>query len=179
MYDIRTQRLGLRQWTEVDRDPFAMLNGDRESMKYFPSTMTREASDDLVDRIEKHFQNYGYGYYAVDELSSGQFIGFVGFGRPIFESFFTPCIEIGWRIYKDFWGYGYATEAALACLDHGFDHLGLDEVYAMTSVYNKPSERVMQKIGMVRIGAFDHPLILKGHRLERHVLYHIKKSTQL
>ena len=179
MYHITTRRLGLRPWKEEDREPFARLNGDPESMKFFPGTLSEEDSNALVDRIINHFNKYGYGYYAVDELSSGMFIGFVGFGRPKFESSFTPCIEIGWRIYKDFWGNGYATEAALACLDHGFDHIGLEEIYAMTSLYNKPSERVMQKIGMQRAGEFDHPLILKGHRLERHVLYHIKKSAQL
>jgi ribosomal-protein-alanine N-acetyltransferase len=177
MYVFKTPRLGFRKWKVEDRASFARLNGDEETMKYFPEPMTRKASDDLVDRIELHFEKHGYGYYAVDELSTGKFIGFIGFGRPRFDADFTPCIEIGWRIHKDFWGNGYGTEGALACLDYAFDHLGLEEIYAMTATYNTPSERVMQKIGMMRIGAFDHPLIERGHPLERHVLYRIRRTA--
>lgn len=155
------------------------MNANPEVMRFFPDPMSRAASDDLVDRIECHFEDKGHGFYAVEELKSGAFIGFIGFGTPRFEASFTPCTEIGWRLDNKFWGQGYATEGALACLDYGFDVLGISELYAFTPTYNKPSERVMQKIGMVKVGEFDHPLIEKGHRLERHLIYQIKKSISI
>ena len=72
---------------------------------------------------------------------------------------------------RDAWGQGYATEAARACLDYGFSQLGMQKIYSWTALSNTPSERVMQKIGMERVGEFDHPMIEAGHPLQRHVLY--------
>lgn len=106
-------------------------------------------------------------------LPTGSFIGFVGLCRPGFEAFFTPCVEIGWRLRREAWGFGYATEGAGACLAYGFRELGLDRIYAFTAVDNARSERVMQKIGMGKLGAFDHPKLEEGHWLRRHVVYHI------
>jgi len=91
-----------------------------------------------------------------------------------FGSFFTPCVEIGWRIKKEDWGNGYATEAAKACLNYGFKILQFDKVYSFTSTINLRSEKVMQEIGMVKAGEFDHPDIPPDNPLCRHMLYKIE-----
>ena len=175
-YDIKTSRLGLRNWVEEDKIPFAKLNSNPTVMRFFPSILSKEKSDDLVDRLMLEYDNEGFTFYAADELSTGNFMGFIGLAKTKIETSFTPCVEIGWRLDEEFWGKGYATEGALASLDHGFDMLGIEEIYSYTPTVNTPSERVMRKIGMMKIGEFDHPLIERGHRLERHVIYNIKKT---
>ena len=106
---------------------------------------------------------------AVDS-DSRPFIGFVGLAAPRFDADFMPCVEVGWRLAAEHWGRGYAPEAALAALHHGFDVVGLDEIVSFTWVGNTKSRRVMEKIGLEERFEFDHPT-LPGHRLERHVLY--------
>ena len=100
-----------------------------------------------------------------------KFIGYTGLHKADFPANFTPCIEIGWRLIKDVWNQGYATEAAKACLQYGFINLNIKEIYSFTAAINKRSERVMQKIGLQKIGEFDHPNIISENRLCRHVLY--------
>ncbi|MEL6676493.1 MAG: GNAT family N-acetyltransferase [Bacteroidota bacterium] len=175
-YHITTARLGLRTWQPADLDPFAALNADPEVMRYFPKSLDRETTQKFIDKIMAHHQAHGYGWYAVDELSSGSFMGFIGLAYNDMDVDFTPCVEIGWRLAKNFWRKGYATEGARACLDFAFESLGMSEVYSFTALQNLPSQGVMKKIGMYRVGEFDHPKLTKGHALERHVLY-LKKST--
>ena len=112
---------------------------------------------------------------------AGAFIGFVGLSVPSFTSHFTPCVEIGWRLMKEHWGNGYASEAAAACLRFGFENLKLQEIVAFTVPLNKRSIGVMEKIGMSRAPAddFDHPKLSAGHPLQRHVLYRINRSDWL
>jgi len=172
-YIIATPRLGLREWLPTDILPFIAMGKDPEVMRYFPSLLSEEQTLQMIDRIQTGFSKNGYGLYAVEEKSSGTFIGFTGFSIPRFESFFTPCVEIGWRYQKEAWGKGYATEAAKACLQYGFETLGFTEVVSFTSVLNTPSEQVMQRAGMTKKAEFDHPNIPSGHQLCRHVLYHI------
>ena len=128
-----------------------------------------------IQRITKHITEYGYGFFALERKDNGRFIGFTGLSHPGFEAEFTPCVEIGWRLRKENWGEGFATEAAKACLEFGFDSLDLDELYAFTAVQNKPSEKVMQRIGMVKKGYFNHPSINDGSDLKKHVLYFAKR----
>ena len=170
-YLLRTPRLGLRRWRPADMDPFVRMNQDQEVMEYFPRLWTPAESAALVDRIEAHFEEYGYGLYATDRLDSGDFIGFVGLSRPTFEAWFTPCVEIGWRLRRDAWGLGFATEAARAVLHYGMEEAGLEKILSFTAIVNGRSERVMQKIGMTRIGEFDHPRIEDGSWVRRHVVY--------
>lgn len=178
-YIITSNRLGLRQWSENDHDAFAKMNADAKVMEHFPYLMTREQTDAYLKRIYAHFKEYGYGVYAVDVLESGEFIGYIGFSCPTWEAYFTPCVEVGWRLKSEHWNNGYATEGAKACLEYGFKSLGFDAIYSWTALDNLASERVMQKIGLIKIDEFDHPRIQKGHRLERHVLYELKKDTHL
>jgi RimJ/RimL family protein N-acetyltransferase len=175
---LRTERLLLRQWTDADREPFAALNADPAVMAHFPAPMTREQSDELVDRCAAALAKRGYAFWAVEVLETGRFIGFTGLSDVGFQSAFTPAVEIGWRLSKDAWGNGFASEAARACLAHAFGAAGLEEVVSFTATTNKRSQRVMERIGMTHDEAddFDHPRLEAGHRLERHVLYRITRE---
>lgn len=173
-YIIVTNRLGLRNWSDSDRLPFAKMNGDKEVMKYFPSTLSQKKSNEYITRYREIIDKNGHGPFAADLLETGEFIGLIGLGKPSFESDFTPCTEIGWRLGKAFWNRGLATEGAKACLDYGFGSAGLKEIFSFTPLQNAPSERVMQKIGMTRIGTFDHPLVDSDSGLKKHVLYRIE-----
>jgi ribosomal-protein-alanine N-acetyltransferase len=169
--ELRTERLVLRPWREDDREPFAALNADPVVMEHFPATMTREASDAFVDFNMATIAERGWGLWAVE--ANGEFIGFVGLNEPRFRS----GVEIGWRLRRTAWGHGYATEAALAVLDYAFDELGLDEVISFTTVENRRSRRVMERIGMTHDPAddFDHPNVT-DERIRPHVLYRLARG---
>jgi RimJ/RimL family protein N-acetyltransferase len=168
---IETPRLILRQWQEDDHEPYIVLNKDPEVMEFFPSAYTREETLAQIDRCVGHINQYGFGFFAVEQKDNGQFIGFNGLSHPRFESYFTPCVEIGWRLSKANWDLGFATEAARACLQFGFETLKVDEIFSFMAEHNIPSENLMKKIGMVKDGYFEHPSIADGHPLKRHVLY--------
>jgi len=170
---IETHRLILRQWEEPDNEPFVQLNMDRDVMEFFPTVLTKEESLAQVARATDHINEYGFGFFAVERKDNNQFIGFTGLNRPRFDCYFTPCVEIGWRLSKANWNQGFATEAAMACLQFGFDTLKLTEIYSFTAVNNIRSENVMKKIGMIKEGSFEHPSIADGHVLKQHVLYKI------
>ncbi|MEU4191271.1 GNAT family N-acetyltransferase [Kribbella sp. NPDC026611] len=176
MTDLTTDRLLLRNWRESDREPFAALNADPAVMEHFPSVQTREQSDALIDRNLPLIEERGWGLWAMEVRETGEFIGFTGLSVPSFDAHFMPAVEIGWRLTKDAWGNGYASEAARAALAHGFGPGGLDEIVSFTAIPNVPSQRVMQRIGMVQDGEFDHPRLPDGHRLQRHVLYRINRA---
>ena len=136
---MRTDRLLLRRWREDDVEPFARMNADPVVMEHFPSLLTREQSAAMVERIERHLDAEGFGLWAVEVPAVAPFIGFVGLQRVPFEAHFTPAVEVGWRLDPAHWGHGYATEAALACLDLGFGPLGLEEIVSMTTPGNARS----------------------------------------
>jgi RimJ/RimL family protein N-acetyltransferase len=176
--EIRTDRLVLRHWRTADRAAFAAMNADPRVMEYLPKLLTRDESHAAVARIEKHFAQRGFGFWAIEIAGTAPFIGFVGLQVPRFEAHFTPCVEIGWRLAADQWGRGYASEAARATLAFGFDRLGLEQIVSFTVPANVRSRQVMQRIGMAHDPAddFDHPL-LAGHPLQRQVLYRVRKSN--
>lgn len=175
-YLFTSPRLGFRNWKDSDYEAFANMNQDPEVMRFFPEPLKPEETKGLIDRIQQHFDEYGYTFYAVDHLVDDEFIGFIGMVRATFESHFTPCNEIGWRLRKEYWGTGLATEGAKACLEHGFSTLGFDEIYSFTATTNHPSENVMKKIGMTKVDEFDHPKLPADSPLLRHVLYKITKA---
>jgi RimJ/RimL family protein N-acetyltransferase len=176
--EIRTPRLILRCWRPEDRAPFAALNADPAVMEHFPSTLSRTESDALADRIESHFAKHGFGLWAVEIHGVAPFAGFIGLSVPAFETHFTPCVEVGWRLARAHWGKGYATEGASATLRFGFERLGLNEIVSFTVPANTPSRRVMERIGVRHSPAddFDHPSLPAGHPMQRHVLYRLTKA---
>ena len=171
---IETSRLILRPWRATDLDAFAQLNADAEVMQYFPKTLNREESDTLAHRIEKLITENGWGFFAIELKHSGEFIGFTGLHDQPEQFDFSPCVELGWRLAKEFWHQGYATEAAQACLNFAFQQLELDHVVAFTAKNNAPSEKVMQRLGMQYVKNFNHPALDKNHALAEHLLYRIQ-----
>lgn len=113
-----------------------------------------------------------YGLFAVELKSTREFIGYVGLHEIAFDAGFKGEIEIGWRLAKNYWNNGYASEAAKVVLKLA-KSIGLKNLYSFTATVNVPSERVMEKIGMEKIGEFEHPMLDIGHWLRRHVLYSI------
>jgi RimJ/RimL family protein N-acetyltransferase len=176
---LETARLVLRGWRDADLAPFAGLNADPSVMRHFPALLSEEESATASGRIRALFREQGFGLWAVEVKGEAPFAGFVGLHRPGFQAHFTPCVEIGWRLAERFWNRGLATEAARAALAFGFGTLGFDEIVAMAVVGNRPSRRVMDKIGMTHDASddFDHPLIAEGHPLRRHVLYRVRRPV--
>ena len=166
----------LRRWRDEDLEPHGALNADPSVMEYFPSTLSREQSDQNAAEIRAGMDEHGFGKWAVEVPGVASFIGYVGLSVPRFEASFMPCIELGWRIAREQWGRGYATEGARAALDVAFGELALAEVVSFTSIANERSRRVMERIGMQRNESedFDHPQVPEGHPLRRHVLYRIR-----
>lgn len=175
--ELRTERLLLRGWRPSDRAPFAALNGDPVAMEHFPRAMTREASDAFADHIAARLDQRGWGLWAVEVPGEADFIGFVGLNEATFPAAFTPAVEVGWRLGREHWGRGYATEAARASVADGFERLGLAEIVSFTTPANRRSRSVMEKLGMRRDPAddFDHPSIEVGHPMRRHVLYRLPR----
>ena len=175
---LRTERLLLRPWRETDLEPFAALTADPAVMEYFTKTLDRQESDALAAQFRDRFDEQGgYGRWAVEVVDVAPFIGFVGLQKVTFEVPFSPCVEVGWRLTREHWGKGYATEAARASLRYGFEQLGLDEIVSFTVPANARSRAVMERIGMTRSADddFDHPVLPEGHRLRRHVLSRIRR----
>ncbi len=174
---IETGRLLLRQWTPEDIDPFAALTADPVVMEFFPSVLSRDEAIAAIRRYRDSINTHGRGFFAAERKDTGAFIGFTGLSSPLFSADFTPCIEIGWRLSRENWGQGFATEAATACLEFGFATLGLDRIYSFTAKPNLKSQNVMKKIGMQFEGFFEHPSFSEGHWLQRHVLYKIEPKS--
>lgn len=177
--ELRTPRLSMRRWRAEDSEPFALLNADPDVMAHFPETLGRGASDALMKAIEVGFERHGFGLWALQPREGGELLGFTGLAVPDFEAHFTPAVEIGWRLARTAWGHGYATEAARAALEFGFEQALLDEVVSFTVVDNLRSRAVMERLGMSHDPAddFDHPSLPAGHPLARHVLYRLRQSS--
>lgn len=141
-----TERLRLRSWTPDDLPLFADMNMDARVMKYFPALLTAAETTAFYHRIQDEFSRKGWGLYAVELKAGARFIGYVGLHEIGFEADFTPGVEIGWRLAADYHNRGFATEAAKAAIRLAKLH-GIAELYSFTASINKPSERVMQKIG--------------------------------
>lgn len=175
---MKTERLKLRQWRDDDLPAFAALNADPEVMRYFPALLDTEQSDHMAQLCRDLIATRGWGLWAVEERASKRFIGFVGLHIPAHELPFSPCVEIGWRLAREFWGRGYATEAARCALSYAFEKLALDEVVAFTSVANLASRAVMERLGFTNTHSnFAHPALALDDPLSEHVLYTLSEST--
>jgi RimJ/RimL family protein N-acetyltransferase len=176
---IRTERLLLRRWRDADRAPFADLNADAVVREFLQGPIDRARSDAFVDAIEAHWQAHGWGLWAVEVPGVADFIGYVGLWPADFLPS-VPAVEVGWRLAREQWDHGYATEGAREALRFGFQDVDLDEIVSFTVPANVRSIAVMERIGLRRDPArdFDHPLVdaLAYPQRVRHVLYAVRRE---
>jgi len=176
MMQIETPRLRLRPWIEDDFEPCVAMCADPRVMEFSPSIFSREETEAMWKRIHDHFAHYGFGPWAMEV--DGKFAGSMGLNWITrFETHFTPCVNIGYRLRPEFWGRGLATEGGRAALRYGFECLELREIIAFTIPENKRARRVLEKLGLLFSEEFDHPLIAEGHPMRRQVLYRISRSA--
>ncbi|MTI01092.1 GNAT family N-acetyltransferase [Roseibium sp. RKSG952] len=176
-----TERLSIRPWNKgSDFQNLFDLCSNRDVMRHFPAILSEEETKSFLDRLISSHQENGFCFLPIEDRNTGKFLGFAGLHRPRFSKplAFSPCVEIGWRLLPEAWGQGLASEAARAWLEFGFESAALDEIVSFTAVQNIPSQKVMQRIGMLRDldGDFDHPSVPDGHHLQRHVLYRLKRN---
>jgi len=172
---ITTERLGLRPWKADDLVPFAEMNADPEVRRFFPRVLTREQSDAEVQHAQSIYARDGFCMFAAELRSTGEFAGFIGlqtmsFAIPWLDQ---PAVEIGWRLRREHWGKGLATEGAREVVRFAFETAALRQIVAITVPANVRSRRVMERIGMKHASRldFDHPRLPEGHPLRAHVLY--------
>jgi ribosomal-protein-alanine N-acetyltransferase len=144
--EISTARLRLRQFSRGDLDAYAGIMGDYEVGRWFPKGegYTREESKKSLDGILDHWVKHGFGIWAITEKDKRFLLGRCGLNL-IAE---TMEVEADFVLAKNYWGHGYATEAARAALAYGFDVLKLDRIIALAKPDNLASQRVTEKIGM-------------------------------
>jgi RimJ/RimL family protein N-acetyltransferase len=161
----------LRQWRDDDLDPYAGMNADAEVMRFFPKLVTREESKESLARNRAGIEERGWGLWVVEV--EGAFAGFTGLAETKFVSHFTPCIEIGWRLRREYWGRGIAYAAALVAQSFAFEKLKLPELVSFTAVINERSRRLMERLEFTRNESDDflHPSLAEDSPLRPHVLY--------
>lgn len=181
--NLETERLILRPWEDRDRAPLAAILGDPIVRRFYPSTATPEEVSAQIDYAIARTAENGFHLAAAEHKADGKLVGLIGLARlsdrmrDAIPS--HPEVEIGWQFDKAYWGQGLAPEGARAWLAHAWTVLKLPEVVAFTATVNTPSQRVMEKIGMVHDPAddFAHPGIADGHPLKQHVVYRIKRPA--
>lgn len=174
-YIFKSERLGFRNWMDTDLPLMAKINIDPNVMEFFPKTYNKKETKAFIDRMKKQFSNKGFCYFAVDKLCDNNFIGFIGLSEQTYKSNFTPCIDIGWRLSSKEWHLGYASEGAKRCLEYAFKNLKINNIKAVCPLVNKKSERVMEKIGMIKKQTFIHPALENNYKLKNCVLYKIER----
>jgi RimJ/RimL family protein N-acetyltransferase len=174
---LETERLILREWQDGDREPYASFVTDPEVRRFYTNVLDRQQADEMIDRFIAYLARDGYGLLAVERKADGVLMGDVGIVPVEMPIRRNPPVEIGWLLGKQFWGQGYAPEAASAWVQYAFTTLDLAEIVAWTAVANVPSQRVMQKIDMSHHPEDDflHPKVPDGHPLQPHVLYRLAR----
>lgn len=176
-FRLETERLILREWREADIEPFWQLSQNPEAMRYLGPMPDRDSIAQAVAGQRQNQQQNGVCFWAVERRADCRFVGYCGLApaKPPFEGE----VEIGWRLERAAWGQGYAREAAQASLDWAWANLKAQQVIAITVPANERSWGLMKRLGMRRdvTGDFDHPDLVEGDPLRRHVLYRIGRPT--
>ncbi len=173
-FRLETERLILREWRKEDRDHFwQMAASDQEMMRYlFP--LTREKSDEAIDRQISHQANHGHCFWVVEHKDARRAIGYCGIipPRPPIHEY-----ELGWRFESAYWGQGLAREAAQATLEWSWANLDTMTIIAVTNEVNRRSWGLMARLGMQRNHGedFDHPDVADGRFLSP--LHHLSRQS--
>ena len=177
--ELRTRRTLLRQWKDSDLPAWCAMNADAQVRRYFPAPLGFEQAVQEAGRMRAAITQRGWGMWALELPGQLPFAGTVGLHVTTIDAPFVPTVELGWRLCREAWGRGLATEAAQAAAQFAFEHLQLDELTAYTAEENLPSQAVMQRLGMQHDTAddFDHPLIAAGQPLRRHRLFRLRRAA--
>lgn len=170
-----SSKIRLRAWRDDDLAPYAAMNADAEVMRYFPRTLTWDESRESFARQRGLIETRGWGLWVVEV--DGAFAGFTGLAEPRFTAPFTPCVEIGWRLRREFWGRGIACAAARQAETFAFEQLQLAGLVSFTAAVNDRSRRLMERLRFTHDPAEDflHPQLPAGSPLRLHVLYRKKR----
>ena len=174
-FRLETERLVLRDWRANDCDDFHRLGSDPEVMRTLGPVMTREQTASLIEDLQWRARRFGHTFWALEDKRDARVIGFTGLVRGKAPQIAGE-LEIGWRLARDCWGKGYATEAALASIAWARAHCSDPFVIAITSETNAGSRAVMERVGMRHVPErdFDHPAVPEGDPLRPHVLYELE-----
>jgi ribosomal-protein-alanine N-acetyltransferase len=143
---IETARLQLRHLRPDDLDAMHAYLGDAETMKYYPAPYSREFVKHGIEQNIERYKKYGYGLFGVVLKSSGELIGDCGLVWQELDNGLE--LEVGYHFHRNYWGKGYATEAAKTCIDYAFEHAGVDHVISLIRPENLPSRRVAERNGL-------------------------------
>jgi RimJ/RimL family protein N-acetyltransferase len=171
---LETERLVLRRFTRPeDRDAFSALCRDPQVMEWLGGVLDREAADSRVDRVEASFEARGHGRFLVERKADGLFLGWCGIMLAHEDHPMAGQPEIGWRLAREAWGQGYATEIARAVFEDGFRRLGFKEILAFTSAHNGRSQAVMTRLGLAREPQrdFEYPGLPEGDPHRQSVVF--------
>ena len=130
------------------------MNADPVVMADLGGPLDRSASDEKLKRYMQAYSDRGYGRWAV-ENREGEFLGYVGIMHVTEWHPLGAHDEIGWRFRRAAWGHGYATEAARAALQDGFERVGLEKIITYTASDNRRSQAVMTRLGLRRDPSLD------------------------
>jgi len=173
--ELETEQFYLRQWCEEDFSSYNLLTSSQEVMKYFPKILTIEESRKAALKFQNLLATRGWGFWAIEEKRSGEFIGYAGLHSPSTTFPFSPCVEIAWRMEEKYWNNGTVLELGKAILKYGLEELKLEEIVYFSSINNIQTKHIIESLGMVNQNMnFHHPFVSKEHELSEHYLFKIK-----
>ncbi|MDO8188561.1 GNAT family N-acetyltransferase [Conexibacter sp. JD483] len=157
---LTTSRLLLREWQAGDEKPMATINRDPEVVRHLNRPVDPDAVNGFFATVTAHWDQHGFGFWAIEPRVgplAGRFVGFVGVAYPTFLPELAQRPELGWRLARESWGAGYATEAAVAARDDAATRLGFDDLISIIHPDNERSQRVAAKVGMTIEGPVFNP----------------------
>ena len=158
--ELRTERLLLRRWRPEDQDALVAINADPEVTKYLDGEADEEATANFLVKSDAHWARHDFGHFAVEGRQGpfdGQLLGFAGVAYPYFMPELAHRPELGWRLAREAWGHGFASEAAAAAREDAFERLRLAELISIIHPANRRSRRVAEKLGMTLEGEVARP----------------------
>ena len=156
---VDTERLRLKRWNHAEHAPaLALMNTDPEVVRYVGGEpLTFAQSTAMSERLDAHWDAYGHGLWAVIVKATGAMVGFVGLSHPLWWPEMIERVEVGWRLAREAWGFGYATEGARAAVRTGCEDLGFDELVSFVHPENTRSLAVTSRLGMQPEAEVSHP----------------------
>ncbi|WP_416863383.1 glutamine-hydrolyzing GMP synthase, partial [Helicobacter ganmani] len=171
-----SERVFLRPYTQADFAALHKIVSDKETMYAWGQGFSKKQSQEWLDKQLAHYQQYGFGIWAIIEKQSGAIIGNAGLNHTeiSLKGKTQKIVEIGYLLHRDFWGKGYGSEVARMCVKYGFETLGLEEVYCLIKEDNTASIKVAKRLEMQKVGEYPKPY--KGKKIS-HLVFRLEKKV--